>query len=99
MVSFFKKYQIEDEDVQFRFLNNVLKLDYNRVELMLKSEEDFHKILLYLSINHPNQYPKSISVGDFSLKYGIKENTLSYYVDLIVENNLYQIKYFKITVV
>ena len=96
-ISFFNKYQIEDEDIQFRFLNNVLKLDYNRVELMLKSEEDFHKILLYLSINHPNQYPESISVGEFSLKYEIKENTLSYYVDQIVENKIYPIKYFKIT--
>jgi len=96
-ISFFNKYKIEDEYVQFRFLNNVLKLDYNRVELMLKSEEDFHKILLYLSINHPNQYPESISVADFSLKYEIKENTLSYYVDQIVENKIYPIKYFKIT--
>jgi len=96
-ISFFNKYKIEDEYVQFRFLNNVLKLDYNRVKLMLKSEEDFHKILLYLSINHPNQYPESISVREFSLKYRIKENTLSYYVDQIVENNIYPIKFFKIT--
>jgi len=96
-IDFFNEHKIEDEDIQFRFLNNLLKLDYNTVKPMLKDEVDFHKILLYLSINHPNQYPESISIRKFSLKYGIKENTLSYYVDQIVDNNIYPIKYFKIT--
>ena len=96
-IEFFKKYKIEDMGIQFRFLNNLLKLDYNTVKPMLKNEEDFHKILLYLSMNHPNQYPESISIRNFSSKYGIKDNTLSYYVDQIVENNLYPVKFFKIT--
>jgi tetratricopeptide (TPR) repeat protein len=94
---FFQKYHIEDEGIQFRFLNNLLKLDYTTVKPTLKSEEEFHKILLYISINHPMRYPESLSISDFSSKYGIKENTLSYFVDQIVDNDLYPIKFFKIT--
>ncbi|MHA2039718.1 MAG: tetratricopeptide repeat protein, partial [Promethearchaeota archaeon] len=63
---------------------------------MLKSERDFHKILLYLSINHPSQYPNFISSDDFSKTYGIKENTLTYYIDEIVDNSIYPIKFFKL---
>ncbi len=96
-IKFFNKYKIDDEGIQFRFLNNLLKLDYTTVKSTLKEEMDFHKILLYLSINHPTKYPESISVREFSSRYGIKENTLSYYIDQIVENNLYPIRYFKIT--
>ena len=94
-INFFKKHKIEDEGIQFRFLNNLLKLDYNTVKLMQK--EDFYKLLLFLSINHPYQYPEAISVSEFSSKFGIKENTLSYYIDLIIENKIYPIKFFKIT--
>ncbi|MFX0077590.1 MAG: transcriptional regulator, partial [Candidatus Hermodarchaeota archaeon] len=96
-IDFLEKYSIDDEGIQFRFLNNLLKLDYNTVKPMLKNEEDFHKILLYLSINHPDQYPEAISLKRFASIYGIKENTLSYYIDQIVDNNLYPVKFFKIT--
>ncbi|MFX1321007.1 MAG: hypothetical protein ACFFAQ_05105 [Promethearchaeota archaeon] len=95
-IIFFEKYNIKDVRTQFRFLNNSLNLDYNRVESMLKDEEDFHKILLFLSINHPNQYPDYISSKDFSKTYEIKENTLTYYIDQIVENNIYPVKIFKL---
>ncbi|MFX1600472.1 MAG: hypothetical protein ACFFB6_07735, partial [Promethearchaeota archaeon] len=60
-IDFFKKYKIKDDDIKFRFLNNVLKLPYEKVESSLESEEDFHKILLFLAINHPDQFPFYIS--------------------------------------
>ncbi|MFX1571460.1 MAG: hypothetical protein ACFFB0_01825 [Promethearchaeota archaeon] len=97
-LNFFDEFNINDTRTQFRFLNNVLKLDYNRVESLLKNEDDFHKILLYLSLNHPVRYPEYISSEEFSRKYGIKENTLTYYIDEIVENNIYPIKFFKLKV-
>ena len=87
------------QDINFSHMsNNMLKLDYNRVKTVLSIEEDFHKILLFLSINHPNQYPNHISSEEFSKKYGIEEDMLTYYVREIVENNIYPIKFFKITV-
>ncbi len=97
-INFFNTYNINDARTQFRFLNNILNLDYNRVESMLKNEVDFHKILYFLSINHPNQYPNYISPVEFSKKYKIKENTLTYYIDQIVENSIYQIKFFELRV-
>ncbi|HEA71167.1 MAG TPA: hypothetical protein ENH98_04480, partial [archaeon] len=94
-IKFFEKYNIKNEDTQFRFLANVLKLDYSRVESMLKNEEDFDKILLFISTNHPDQYPSYISQEKFSNKYQIKESKLEYYIDEIVENNIFPIKFFK----
>ncbi|MFX1376900.1 MAG: hypothetical protein ACFFA0_13930 [Promethearchaeota archaeon] len=96
-VKFFEKYKIKDEDIQFRLLNNMLKLDYTRVEAMLTDEEDFDKILLFISINHPSQYPNFISSEEFSNTFGIKESKLNYYIDEIIENLIFPIKFFKIT--
>ncbi|MFX1325411.1 MAG: hypothetical protein ACFE8N_10670, partial [Promethearchaeota archaeon] len=96
-ISFFYKYEIKQKKNQFRFLNNCLKLNFDRVSSILKNEEDYYRIILFLSINHPYQYPEYISPDQFSRDYGIKENTLSYYVDEIVENEIYPIKFFKLT--
>ncbi len=95
-IDFFKKYRIDDPQIQFRFLNNVLKLDYSRVKSMLNEEEDFDKILLFLSINHPDYYSEYISAEDFSSKYRIKKTTLDYYIEAIVVNKIYPIKFFKL---
>ncbi|MFX1310588.1 MAG: hypothetical protein ACFE8C_12880, partial [Promethearchaeota archaeon] len=97
-IKFFERYNISNEDIQFRYLNNILRLDYARVKAMLIDEEDFDKILLFLSMNHPNQYPDYISMEDFSSTYGMKESKLEYYIDEIVENQIYPIKFFKLEV-
>ncbi|MDX1798187.1 MAG: hypothetical protein R3255_06025, partial [Candidatus Lokiarchaeia archaeon] len=97
-LNFFGNFNIENEDIQFRFLNNVLRLDYTRVKSMLTEEEEFHKILLFISMNHPDEYPDYITQEDFSNTYGIKESKLEYYIDEIVENQIYPIKFFKIIV-
>ncbi|GAH51378.1 unnamed protein product, partial [marine sediment metagenome] len=47
---FFDEFNITDDRVKFRFLNKVLKLDYLKVSTILKDEEDFYIILLYISI-------------------------------------------------
>lgn len=93
---FFYKHKIEDEELQFRYLDHVLKLNYSKVKELLKDEEDFNKILLFLSSNHPYQYPNYISPEDFSLKYRISRTTLDYYIKEIVDNQLFRIKFFKL---
>lgn len=95
-IKFFNKYDIKDEDIQFRYLNNAIKLDYSRVKVMLTDEEDFTKILLFLSMNHPNQYPNYVSIEDFSNKYKIEKSKLEYYVDEIVNKKIYPINFFKL---
>jgi len=94
-IRFFEKFDIENDYVKFRFLNNVLKLDFSRVKDLL-TEEEFDKILLYLSLNHPNQYPHSISSREFSDKYNIKQSTLNFFADKIVEEDFYPVKFFKL---
>ncbi|MFX0040650.1 MAG: tetratricopeptide repeat protein [Promethearchaeota archaeon] len=93
---FFKKYKIVANELKFRYLDYVLKLPYSKVEPMLKDEEDFNKILLFLAINHPDQYPEFISARDFSVKYKIVRTTLDYYIREIVENEFFDIKFFVI---
>ena len=93
---FFNKHKIKNEELQFRYLDYVLKLNYSKVESILKDEEDFNKILLFLSSNHPYQYPDYISLEDFSLKYSIDIKTLNYYILEIVDNQFFQIKFFKL---
>ncbi|MHA2399780.1 MAG: hypothetical protein ACXADU_12950 [Promethearchaeota archaeon] len=97
-LNFYKKFEISEREIQFRFLNCVLRLDYERLQTVLKSEENFHKILLFLSMNHPNEFPKFISPEEFSARYQIKKTTLEYYVDEIVENQIYPIRFFKLDV-
>jgi tetratricopeptide (TPR) repeat protein/DNA-binding HxlR family transcriptional regulator len=97
-LKFFKKFRITEEEIRFRFLNNLLRLPYEKIKSNLESEEDFHKILLYLSINHPTRYPNSISTEKFALKHGIELVTLEYYLLQIVEKNIYPTKFFKLKV-
>ncbi len=93
---FFDKFKITDDHVKFRFLNNMLNLDYSKVKSVLKSEEDFHKILLFISINHPDFYPDYMSFENFSRYYIIKKRILYFWVNEIIESNLYELKFFKL---
>ena len=93
---FFDKYKIEDDGIKFRFLNNVLKLNYSKVENLLEEEETFNKILLFLSINHPDQYPNYVSPERFAHEYNLKKTTLDFFIEKIVEEEFYNIKFFKL---
>ena len=95
-LKFFKKYGITDEETKFRFLHNLLRLPYENEKVTLDSEEDFYKILLYLSTNHPTQYPNSISTEIFAKKYGIELVTLEYYLLQIIDKNIYPTKFFRL---
>ncbi|NVM20050.1 MAG: hypothetical protein HWN80_20280, partial [Candidatus Lokiarchaeota archaeon] len=93
-IKFFTDYKVDDENVQFRYLETILELDYDRVKTMLTNETDFEKIILYLMLNHPDQFPNNISLKEFANKYGIKQSKLEYFVDEIVDNHIYPIKFF-----
>ncbi|MFX1468953.1 MAG: hypothetical protein ACFFB8_09835 [Promethearchaeota archaeon] len=95
-IQFFEDYNIKDKEIQFRFLNNILKLDYEKVKPLLKDEQVFHKILLFLSINHPDHYPDFISSEEFAEKYNIKKTILDYYIDEISAGKIYPLRFFKL---
>jgi len=93
-ITFFEKFKINNDEVKFRYLNNVLRLSYDTVKSTLEKEEDFHKILLFLSLNHPSQYPHFISNNEFAAKYDIEQVILDFHIHQIVEKNIYPIKFF-----
>jgi tetratricopeptide (TPR) repeat protein len=95
-IGFFEQFKIKDREIQFRFLNYILKLNYEKVKPLLKDELVFHKILLFLSINHPDQFPEYIASEDFSRIYMIKKTTLDYYTDEISEGKIYPTRFFKL---
>ncbi|MFX0039368.1 MAG: tetratricopeptide repeat protein [Promethearchaeota archaeon] len=93
---FFREYNIRDNDIKFRFLSNKLKLPFEKVKSSLDKEEDYDKILLFLSLNHPDRFPNYISPEDFSKKYDIKLVKLNFIILRIVEENIFPIKFFKL---
>jgi len=95
MSKFFERYNIDDNGIKFRLLNNILKLDYAKSENFI-AEEDFNKILLYIAINHPNQYPNYISAKDFCLKFNIREEILNFFIMKIIDEKIFPIKFFKL---
>lgn len=97
-LEFFDKFKITNENIRYRFINNKLKLDYSKVSNILKEEVDFDKILLFISTNHPDFYPDYISFDDFSSYYHIRKKTLDFWVDEIVESNLFNLKFFKLEI-
>jgi len=96
---FFEKYGVQDNKVKYRFLNNILKLNYSKVENLLNDEEDFNKIILYLSFNHPDYYPNYISIDKFANKYVIKQTILEFFLEKIVEEEFYGVKFHKLEVI
>jgi tetratricopeptide (TPR) repeat protein/Mn-dependent DtxR family transcriptional regulator len=96
VIKFFEKYKIKDKEIQFRFLNYILKLDYEKVKSLLNKEGAFYKIILFLALNHPDHYPHFISFQDFSRIYEIKEITLEYYIGEISEGKIYPLRFFKL---
>jgi len=93
---FLKEQNIDDNTIEIIFLDLINHLDYSEIENILPSREDFYKILLFFSMNHPSRYPECISQEYFALKYNIKIATLTFLVENITEEDLYHIRFFKL---
>ncbi|MHA2474440.1 MAG: tetratricopeptide repeat protein, partial [Promethearchaeota archaeon] len=96
-IGFFEKNKIENDDIKFRFLNNVLTLPFEKLKGSLDTEEDYNKIQLYLSTNHPNQYPGYVSTAEFSEKYNIDKLDLEFNIRKIVDKGVFSVKFFKLS--
>ena len=95
---FLGKHEIKDEKAKIVFLDLVNHLDFAKSENLLSSKNHYYKILLFLSMNHPTAYPKFIITEKFSLRFGIELTTLSFFIQKIVEENLFDIKFFTLRV-
>jgi predicted transcriptional regulator len=94
--NFLEKYEIDNDEVKIIFLDLINHIDYSKAENLLSSQEDYYKILLFLAINHPTMYPNFISPEEYSLKFDININTLYFFIQKIVEENLYEFKFFNL---
>lgn len=94
--NFLEKYEIDSDEVKIIFLDLINHLDYSKAESLLSSKEDYYKILLFFSVNHPIMYPDFISPEEFSSKFNIKINTLNFFIQQIVEENLIELKFFNL---
>lgn len=97
-LQFFKKFDILDNAVRFRFLFNVIRLPYEKIQVNFDNKEDFYKVLLFLAINHPDQYPNYINSEHFCAKFDIERVILDFHILQIVDKNIYSIKFFKLKV-
>ncbi|MFX0021185.1 MAG: hypothetical protein ACFE9S_02595 [Candidatus Hermodarchaeota archaeon] len=93
---FLESHEIDNDEVKIIFLDLINHLDYSKSEKLLTSHDDYYKILLFLSINHPNLYPEYISIEDFSLNFDINLSTLNFFIQKIVDEKLYGIKFFNL---
>lgn len=95
--NFLEKYEIDNDEVKVIFLDLINHLDYSKAESLLSSKREFYKILLFLCINHPTMYPDFITHENFSSKFDIKLNTLNFFIQKIVEENLYESEFFNLS--
>ncbi len=95
----FKSFDISNDDIKYRLLNNILSIDLTRVQGTSCTEDDFKKILYFISINHPEEYPNYITPEKFSQKYKIDLTTLNFFLKEIVDKNQYSAKYFRLKII
>lgn len=94
---FIKKYIFDDDNI-LKFLELVNTIKSNNSKLSdLKPKLDF--LILYLAVNHPQLYPRySVSEEDFIKKYNIKKWELEYFLEKVIEEDIYHLYFFKISV-
>lgn len=96
---FFDNWEIMDQKLKYYFSNLKILLDYQKIAPVLGDEETFNKILLYLTLNHPDRYPAYINPTEFSKKYKIEQRVLEYYIYEIIHNDLFSTHFFEISTI
>jgi len=91
---FFNKWNISDKQIRIIFLDLLNRLDYAKVKETISSEDDFHKTLLFLSLNNLTRYPDYISADNFSKTYEISQTALEFFLQKFIETNEFMIKLF-----
>ncbi len=95
--TFLDELGIMEPKLKYYFCNLRILLDYKKIAPVLQDEQIFNKILLYLTLNHPDQYPQYISPQDFSEMFNIEVRVLEYYLYEIIHNNLFSTFFFEIS--
>ena len=101
---FFRNNEIEDPDIQIEYLKLASVITHNKLSEIYTNEE-FDKLVLYLTFNHPKFYPNySITKEKFINEYNkISEGKLSInfintFIELIIDKKKYGINFHKLDV-
>lgn len=99
---FFRDNEIEDIEVQLEYLKLASVITHDKLSEVY-SEEEFNKLLLYLTLNHAKFFREySIQKEDFIKKYNQKtdgelsESYISTFIELIVDRKKYGVGFHKL---
>jgi len=95
---FFNKWKVKDVQIKIIFLDLLNQLDYTKIKETISSKTDFHKLLLLLSINNLARYPAFVTIEDFSTIYDMSQTALEFFIQKILEPNLFSIKFFEFAI-
>ncbi|KKM92460.1 hypothetical protein LCGC14_1218230 [marine sediment metagenome] len=100
----FRANKIDDPEIQIEYLKLVSVITHDKLSEVY-SKDEFNKLILYLTFNHPKFFPKyTISIENFIKKYNkISEGKLSKsfittFIELVVEKKKYGFNFHKISV-
>ncbi len=98
---FFKEHNIDDFQVKYRFKKYRMLLDYSEYRKVFRIQEPYNLMLLYLSINHPDNHSKNVNeywcnAVEFCNLYNIEINYLNYYIQEALNEDLSGIKIFSL---
>jgi hypothetical protein len=95
---FFKKWNIDDDEIKIIFLDFFNNLEYAKIKETIASESDFHKLLLFFSFNNLARYPEYITPQKFSKNYEISQTALDFFLQQFLKGNNFPVQIFKFNV-
>ena len=95
---FFSNWNVKDEQIKIFFLDLFNYLDYIKIKETISSVTDFRKLLLFLSINNLARYPAFVTTTDFSAMYEMSQTALEFFLQKILEPNLFSVKLFEFAI-
>ena len=93
LADFFIKWNVGDEDVKIIFLDLINQFDYLKIKNSISSETDFHKIILFLSLNNITRYPEYITKEEFAKTYNLNIATLEFFLQKLLEERIFSIRF------
>ena len=103
-LKFFQDNEIRDSEVQLEYLKLATLISHEKLR-EIYSEQEFNKLILFLTFNHPRFYEDySINNKNFIEKYNKKSegklsiNNINTFIELVVDKEKYGIKFHKLKV-
>ena len=84
------------DEIKFIFVDWLNNFPHKSIKSVIPVEDDFHKLLLFLSINHPLNYPLYCPLDQFSKEYELNKSILDFFLENVIISTDFGFKFFKI---